>query len=313
MRGFLAAMGIAAVLLEGTLAMAKDPLIIAHRGASGLAPENTMPAFEKAIEAGADGIELDVHLAADGALVVHHDYRISKEWARKDGQWLAETGPALRDMTLADIRAYDIGRLAPGSKYGKRYPDYEPADGARIPVLGDVLALIRERTGPDFQLWLELKLAPAEEEPTSDPIALTEAALAAVERSGLTTRTTVISFYWPALYHAQKALPGIRTGYLSAERDWLNNIQAGRPGRSPWTAPYDADDYGRSIPATIKAAGGSAWSVYWRDLTPERLAEARALGLQVGIWTIRRESEIADALAKGADVITTDRPDWFVK
>ncbi len=65
---------------------AEKPSIIAHRGASGLAPENTLPAFRAAIEAGADGIELDVHLTRDGHLAVHHDYRISMEWARLDGE-----------------------------------------------------------------------------------------------------------------------------------------------------------------------------------------------------------------------------------
>ena len=288
-----------------------NPAIIAHRGASGLAPENTLPAFRKAIEVGADGIEFDLHLTADGAVVVHHDYRISSEWARKDGVWITGEGPAIRDMTLAEVCAYDVGRLAPGSKYAKRYPGYMPTDGATIPTFDEVLALVKAEAPAGFQLWVEVKVAPAEEEPTSDPIALTEKAVAALKAAGMLDQTTLISFFWPALYHAQKLSPGIRTGYLSAERGWLNNIQAGRPDRSPWIAPFDVDDYGRSVPRTIKAARGTAWSVYWRDLTAERLAEARAAGLQVGVWTIRHRDEIAPLHALGVDIITTDRPDWF--
>ena len=296
--------------VTGSSAMSK-PAIIAHRGASGLAPENTLPAFRKAIEAGADGIEFDLHLTADGAIVVHHDYRMSPEWSRKDGVWITSEGPAIRDLTLAEVRAYDVGRLAPGSKYAKRYPDYTPADGTTIPTFDEVLALVKAEAPAGFQLWVELKVAPADEEPTSDPIALTEKAVAALKAAGMLDQSTLISFFWPALYHAQTLSPGIRTGYLSAERRWLNNIQIGRPDRSPWTAPFDADDYGRSVPRTIKAAGGAAWSVYWRDLTAERLAEARAAGLQVGVWTIRHQDEIAPLNALGVDVITTDRPDWF--
>lgn len=288
-----------------------EPAIIAHRGASGLAPENTLPAFAKAIEAGADGIELDLHLTADGAVVVHHDYRLSPEWARKDGVWLRGEGPAIRDMTLAEVRAYDVGRLAPGSKYAERYPEYQPADGARIPTFAEVLDLVMATAPAGFQLWVELKLAPADQEPASDPVALAEAALAELRRAGLLGQTTLISFYWPALYHAQRIAPAVRTGYLSAERRWLNNLQAGRPGRSPWTAPLDIDEHGRSPARLIAAAGGAAWSVYWRDLTPARLADARSAGLQVGVWTIRRQDEVAAALALGVDVITTDRPDWF--
>ena len=288
-----------------------DPAIIAHRGASGLAPENTIAAFAKAIEAGANGVELDLHRTADGAIVVHHDYRLSPEWARNDGAWIREKGPAIRDMTLAEVRAFDVGRLAPASKYAERYPDYQPADGAGVPTFEEVLDLVNAKAPADFQLWVELKLAPAAEEPASDPIALTEGALAALREADLLGRTTLISFYWPALFNAQRIEPKVRTGYLSAERRWLDNLQAGRPGRSPWTAPFDVDDYGRSPARLIKAAGGQAWSVYWRDLTPERLAEARRAGLQVGVWTIRRQDEVAAAMALGVDVITTDRPDWF--
>lgn len=309
----LAAAAFALLLtLAGSLAMAADqPLIIAHRGASGLAPENTLPAFRAAIEAGADGIELDVHLTRDGHLAVHHDYRISREWARLDGEWLDAPGPAIRDLTLAEVQRYDVGRLRPFSDYAERYPDYRPADGTRIPTLADVLTLVRDEAPADFQIWLELKLAPADLEPTSDPVALADAALERLHSFGMLERTTLISFYWPALYHAQKQQPGLKTGYLSAERDWLNNIQAGRRGPSPWTQPLDADDFGHSVPAMIEAAGGHAWSVYHRDLTPARLIDAHARGLAVGIWTIRKRSEIQPALESDADVITTDRPDWF--
>lgn len=287
------------------------PAIIAHRGASGLAPENTLAAFAKAIEVGADGVELDVQLTADRQVVVHHDFCLSKEWARRGGNWLAEPGPPIRDLTTEELLHFDVGRLAPHSKYQAQYPEYRPADGERVPTLRQVLTLIRDRAGPAFQIWLELKAAPALLALSCDPTILAEKALEEVERLGLTDQTTVISFYWPALYHAQRTLGGIKTGYLSAERHWLDNIQSSVPGRSPWTAPFCVDDYGGSIPRMIKAAGGCAWSVYWKDLTPERLADARKQGLQTGVWTIRGWEETGPACALGADLITTDRPDWF--
>ncbi|HKK29705.1 MAG TPA: glycerophosphodiester phosphodiesterase family protein, partial [Alphaproteobacteria bacterium] len=185
-------------------------------------------------------------------------------------------------------------------------------DGAAIPTFGEVLDLVESKAPAGFQLWVELKLAPEDAEPTSDPIALTDRAIAELKAAGLLGQTALISFYWPALYHAQQQVPGLKTGFLSAERDWMNNVQTGRPGRSPWTAPFDADDYDGSVPRMVKAAGGQVWSVYWRDLTPERLAAAKAQGLEVGVWTIRNKAEIEAVHALGVDVITTDRPDWFV-
>lgn len=291
--------------------MAK-PAVIAHRGASGLAPENTLAAFRRAIQYGADGIEFDLHLTRDGTVVVHHDYRLSREWARRNGRWIEDTGPAIRDMTLAEVQSYDVGRLAPGSAYGSRYPDYEPADGARIPTLGEVLDLVSTSAPAGFQLWVELKLAPADVEQASDPSALTRQVVRELASSGLNQQATLISFYWPALYLAQRLASGLRTGFLSAEREWLDNVGAGQSGCSSWTAPFDVDDFGGSVPQMIKAAGGNAWSVYWQDVTPTSLAEARALGLQAGVWTIRQRDEIEPVLSFGVDVITTDRPDWFL-
>ncbi len=289
----------------------EKPLIIAHRGASGLAPENTLPAFCAAIAAGADGIEFDVQLSRDGHAVVVHDFTISKEWGRAGGEWIDGAMPAVRDLSLDQIRRYDVGRLRPFSQYATRYPDYAPADGTSIPTLREVLALVRDEAPPGFQMWLELKVAPTGEAATADPIATARAALAALQEFGLAQQTVLISFYWPALYFAQRQLPGLRTGYLSSERPWGDNIQAGRADRSPWTAPFDAADYDGNIPAMIRAAGGYAWSVYHLDLTPERLAQARSQGLTVGVWTIRKRPEADAALAAGVDVITTDRPDWF--
>ena len=75
-------------------------LIIAHRGASGYAPENTMAAFEKALEMGAEGIELDVHLTADGEIVVIHDHTIDRT---SDGKGVVGA------LTLEEIRKYDFG------------------------------------------------------------------------------------------------------------------------------------------------------------------------------------------------------------
>jgi len=287
------------------------PIVIAHRGASGLAPENTLPAFLAAIRAGADGVELDVHLTADGVAVVHHDFRLSKDIARIEGRWLADDGPAIRSLTLAELERYDVGRIDPASNYARRYPDYAPSDGARAPTLAAVLDLIRREAPPDFQVWVELKADPTQPAISSDPAALSDAAARAVAEAGLMDRTTFISFHWPALYRLRDTVPAARLGFLSAERSWMDNVQLGRPGVSPWVAALDIDDLGGSIPQAIAELGGEAWSVYYKDLTPERLAEARALGLQVGVWTVRDAEQREAAAALAPDVITTDRPDWY--
>lgn len=100
----------------------EQTLVWAHRGASGYAPENTMPAFEKAIEMGADGIELDVQLTKDGELVVIHDETIDR--TSNGSGWV-------KDLTYAKLSKYNYNLTH--SEYGT----------LRIPTLEEVYALIR--------------------------------------------------------------------------------------------------------------------------------------------------------------------------
>lgn len=112
----------------------RKPLIIAHRGAAGHAPENTMASFKKAIELEADGIELDVHLSKDGYIMVCHDERIDRT---TNGRGF------VKDLTKDEIQQYDAG-----SWYGEKYK------GEKIPTLEEVFELIREE---EMILNIELK------------------------------------------------------------------------------------------------------------------------------------------------------------
>jgi glycerophosphoryl diester phosphodiesterase len=77
-----------------------------HRGARGLAPENTLPAFATALSIGVTTLELDLAMTSDGALVVSHDRRLNPDHTRgADGAFLAAEGPAIRSLTLAQLRA----------------------------------------------------------------------------------------------------------------------------------------------------------------------------------------------------------------
>ena len=101
--------------------------VIAHRGASGLAPENTMPSFQLAVEQGADAFELDVQLTADGAPVVLHDATLDRTTDR--------TGP-VGALTLAELRTVDAGARFSGDR-GRTFPFR--GTGVRVPTLGEVL------------------------------------------------------------------------------------------------------------------------------------------------------------------------------
>ncbi len=111
----------------------RRPVLLAHRGASADAPANTLAAFRRAVETGADGVELDVHLSRDGQVIVIHDETVTS---------VTGMPGRVRDMTLAEIQALDAGSY------------FSPAfRGERIPTLEEVLNVLR----PDMVVNVELK------------------------------------------------------------------------------------------------------------------------------------------------------------
>ncbi len=100
----------------------------AHRGGRGLAPENTLAAFGNAMALGVTTLELDIGLTADNVVVISHDTALNPDHTRDaNGRWLSKTGPTIHSMTLAQVQAYDVGRLNPGSDYGKPFAGRSPA------------------------------------------------------------------------------------------------------------------------------------------------------------------------------------------
>src|SRR5271165_3789421 len=105
-------------------------LIIAGATGYGAWPSNTLEGAVRCLDAPVDGIEIDVQMTADGHVVAHHDYRLKRSQTRLDGAWLTETGPALKTLTLDELRRYDVGRSRPGSYEAEHYQGREAFDGA---------------------------------------------------------------------------------------------------------------------------------------------------------------------------------------
>ena len=122
-----------------------------HRGARGLAPENTLAAFKRAIDIGVTTIETDVGVTRDLVLVVAHDRRLNPALTRDGrGRWITEPAPAVNALTLAEVKAFDVGRIDPSSPYAKQWPQQKPVDGERMPQLSELIALVREKKGPVY-------------------------------------------------------------------------------------------------------------------------------------------------------------------
>jgi glycerophosphoryl diester phosphodiesterase len=278
-----------------------------HRGARGLAPENTLPGFARALEIGVTTLELDLRLTKDGVVVVHHDARLNPDTTRgPDGQFLTEVGPAVHSLTLEELRRYDVGRLKARTPYARRLPAQEPADGARIPTLAEVFELARSAGAAHVRFNIETKLAPGSHD-TPEPEAFARAVAEAVRAAGVGDRVMVQSFDWRTLRILAGIAPELARSCLTSEGHF-DTMQRGIDGPSPWTAGLDIDAYG-SVPALVHAAGCRVWSPSFRDLTEERLARAKELGLAVVPWTVNAPEDMARLVDWGVDGLITDYPD----
>jgi glycerophosphoryl diester phosphodiesterase len=162
------------------------PLVFAHRGASNLAPQNTLPAFEAAIRSGADGVELDVQYSSDGRLVVIHDLTLE---ALTNG-----TG-RVTAHTLRELRALDAG-----FRFGPEYA------GTRIPLLDEVLDLLRGK----LLINAELKV------PDTSSTGMGADVVAAVRARDMADQVVISSFNPFALRRAKQAGPEIECALLVA-------------------------------------------------------------------------------------------------
>lgn len=281
-----------------------------HRGARGLAPENTLAGFTRALAVGVTTLELDCGVTKDGVVVVSHDRLLSPDHTRDAaGRFLEIPGPAIVDLSYEELRQYDVGRIKPGSDYAAAFPEQQPADGERIPRLADVFALVERSGNRAVRFNIETKIDPTHPEQTVSALAFARALSQAIRDAGMATRVTVQSFDWRTLRLLGALAPEIALVALTDQQPDEDTIEVGKPGASPWLGELDVDDHGGSVPKLVQALGAATWSPHARDLTPALVAEAHSLGLAVVPWTVNDPKDMALAIGLGVDGLITDYPD----
>ena len=280
-----------------------------HRGARGLMPENTLPAFAHALALGVTTLELDCAITRDGVVVVSHDPALNPDITRgPDGAWLDKEGAPIWHLTYEELTRYDVGRIKPGSAYAARFPKQQAVDGTGIPQLAEVFALTRKAENNTVRFNIETKISPLSPDRATTPEDFARRLIAVVRQEGMVNRVTIQSFDWRTLQVVQKEAPEIQTVYLTSQQNFMNNIFADKTD-SPWTAGFHVSKFGGSIPRMIKAAGGAVWSPYYGEVTRENIKEAQSLGLKVVVWTVNSEADMRRLLELGVDGIISDYPD----
>jgi glycerophosphoryl diester phosphodiesterase len=256
--------------------------VVAHRGASEEAPEHTLAAYTKAIEEGADALECDVRLTADGHLVCVHDRRVNRT---SNGRG------AVSAMELADLAALDFGSWKTREAWRMRgeEPQWEhrPEDRevTSVLTLERLLELVAD-AGRRVELAIETK------HPTRWAGQVEERLLILLKRFGLDapadaddTRVRVMSFSARSLHRVRAAAPTLPTVYLTQ-----------------FVSPRLRD--GR-LPAGVRVAGPSVRIVRSHPAYIERLKQA---GHQVHVWTVNEARDVDLCVGLGVDAIITNRP-----
>jgi glycerophosphoryl diester phosphodiesterase len=250
------------------------PINLAHRGASALAPENTIEAFRLALEAGAGGLELDVHMTRDGQIVVIHDATVDRT---------TNGSGAVAEMTRDELRGLDAGHnFSPDGGPSRPYR----GRGVWVPTLGQVLEEF-----PGVAVNIEIKAGTP---------GIEETVLGVLREANALGRALVVSTPHDIVKRFRKASAGnVSTGatrleigvfYISSR---LRLERLVRPAYDALQVPLRH----RGIPVVI----------------PRFVRAAHARGVRVDAWTINQADEMSRLLDLGVDVIMTDRPDTLAE
>ncbi len=253
---------------------------VGHRGASGYAPENTLPAYDMALQMGVDGIELDLQLTKDGVPVVFHDVTLDRIARPTAGSGPADHTGLVREKTLAQIKGCDVG-----SWFNEAYPWHARPEyaGLRIPTLEEVFG----RYGESTNYFIEIK------SPESAP-GMEEELLRLLDEYGLRGQA------------ARKRQVTIQ----SFSQAGLQKIHALDPSL-PLTQLFRKTETGETVRPRLDAArtyavGIGLWKIY---VDAALVEEAHARHLHVHPFTVNETPEMEKLLAAGVDGMFTDFPD----
>jgi glycerophosphoryl diester phosphodiesterase len=259
----------------------KSPRVVAHRGASEVSPEHTLAAYRRAVEAGADGLECDIRLTADGHLVCIHDRRIDRT---SNGRGVLST------MSLAELEAFDWGSWKNPWADLDDEAELPSPDVLKVLTLDNLLATVRD-AGRPLELAIETK------HPTRYAGLVERRLVETLDRYGWAhpkigseSPVRVMSFSWLSLRRLRTIAPGLRTVLL------MDRV------------PLRFRD--GSLPTGVSYTGPSLEIV---TAHPEYVDRAHKHGHQVHVWTVNADVDVRHCRDIGVDAIISDHPEAALK
>jgi glycerophosphoryl diester phosphodiesterase len=259
-------------------ALAPELDIQGHRGCRGLMPENTLPAFAKALELGVTTLELDIQATRDRVLVVYHDQRLdAKRCMHDDGRKVSKK--PFKDLLYEQLNDIDCG-----SRPHAGFLEQQRVPGARIPRLDEVLTLARDADYP-VRLSIEIKLQkPGHALPVRD---IAELLVGAVREHGLSDRTIVQSFAPSALAAVRDLDPTLARAILVRNRGRYASV--------------------------VEESGATILSPKYTGLQEGDVRHFQSRGIPVIPWTVNQVADIRRMLDWGVEGIISDYPDRVIE
>ncbi|MBS2000765.1 MAG: glycerophosphodiester phosphodiesterase [Candidatus Obscuribacterales bacterium] len=249
------------------------PQVVAHRGGRVWAPENTLAAFKKSVELGADGIELDIHRCKTGELVVIHDESVDRT---TDGSGF------VKDMSLSQLRALSAGaKWAPASQLRKLsagIPYSSEFKNEKLPLLTEVFDLVKGK----LTINIEIKNAPVDYPGIEDDL------IALLKKYPYPDKIMVSSFDHDVIRRFHEKAPQYKCAILT---DCILS---------------DVGSYAKSV-------GADNWNPGFGDFRTDAAKRAHEAGLKVNVWTVNAPEEWKSAVAMPVDGIITDDPEGLKK
>jgi glycerophosphoryl diester phosphodiesterase len=256
-----------------------------HRGARWVRPENTLPAFEYAVKAGVDVLEMDTHVTKDGIVVVTHDPTLNADVCADAKGARVQKGILIRTLTLKELQTYDCGAFA-----NPHFPNQMAVPKTRIPTLDQVFDLVAELPGgKKVKFNIETKSEEAHPEFTPEPAEFVDMLLKIFRKHGVMSRVILQSFDYRTLKIAHEREPKLVLSVLVEDRP--------KEGLAKLAQQYSAQII----------------SPDYQWLKAEDIKEAHAAKVQVVPWTVNDKSAWKRLMDWGIDGIITDNPKDLVE
>lgn len=252
-----------------------------HRGARGLMPENSMPAFKKALSLRVPTLELDLQLTQDHVFVAYHDPKLDPD------RCVYDDGRKVTKQAIEQLRYDALAHIDCGRVVNPRFPDQQTVAATRIPRLQDVLALAR---GADYPVQLNVEIKWSKRNDGLTEAAYARQLLALLKQYGVTQRTIVQSFHAPALLAVGSIDATVRRAILVQQPD-----------------EYDT---------AVEQSRATILSPRYDGLRRQDVQRFQRVGIAVIPWTVNEPADVCRMIAWGVNGLITDYPNramWLVK